>query len=234
VNLIGWSGGGPRAGGYAARHPEKVNRLFLYAPAYNRLAPSDPPAVLPDSGLPMTVLGRANFHDLWDTQVSCVNQFTPAIRDVITFTMLKFDTVGSTWGTAGVRRAPVWSAPGPGFALWGWNAKFSAQVVAPTLLIRGDADTQVPAANVMSLYADLGSAQKVFIHVACASHYLVWENQHRILLSASEEWLRDGTFAGIRRGPFLWTRNNESTRSEGRHRPILIRGLANPERTVTL
>src|SRR5215470_298618 len=36
VNLIAWSLGGPRAGGYAAQHPEVVERLVLLAPAYNR------------------------------------------------------------------------------------------------------------------------------------------------------------------------------------------------------
>ena len=36
VSLVAWSLGGPRAGGYAAQHPEKVQRLVLLAPAYNR------------------------------------------------------------------------------------------------------------------------------------------------------------------------------------------------------
>jgi pimeloyl-ACP methyl ester carboxylesterase len=43
VSLVGWSLGGPRAGGYAAQHPEKVQRLVLLAPAYNRDARSEPP-----------------------------------------------------------------------------------------------------------------------------------------------------------------------------------------------
>ena len=32
VSLVGWSLGGPRAGGYAARHPDKVQKLVLLAP----------------------------------------------------------------------------------------------------------------------------------------------------------------------------------------------------------
>ena len=213
VSLIGWSRGGTRAGGYAARHAEKVDRLFLYAPGYNRLNPNnDPPAVLPKPGVPMNVLGSADFHsrvsagvpgDSWDTQVKCPNQFTPPIRDVITATMLDFDPLGSTWGTAGVRRAPVWNSPGQGFLTWGWNRVFAAQVQAPTLLIRGDLDTTVPEGQVLTLYQDLvGAKQRVFVHVACASHYLVWENQHMTLLRASEEWLEHGTFAGQANGSF--------------------------------
>src|SRR5690242_14060591 len=36
VSLVAWSLGGPRAGGYAARHAEKVLKLVLLAPAYGR------------------------------------------------------------------------------------------------------------------------------------------------------------------------------------------------------
>src|SRR5262245_12940803 len=38
VSLVGWSLGGPRAGGYAGQHPEKVAKLILLAPADNRQA----------------------------------------------------------------------------------------------------------------------------------------------------------------------------------------------------
>src|SRR5262245_58008015 len=38
VTLFGWSLGGPRAGGYAGQHPEKVAKLILLAPADNRQA----------------------------------------------------------------------------------------------------------------------------------------------------------------------------------------------------
>jgi pimeloyl-ACP methyl ester carboxylesterase len=36
VSMLAWSLGGPRAGGYAAQNPDKVARLVLLAPAYNR------------------------------------------------------------------------------------------------------------------------------------------------------------------------------------------------------
>jgi hypothetical protein len=53
-----------------------------------------------------------------------------------------------------------------------------------------------------NLYNDLPIDNKVFIHVACASHQLVWENQHMILMSASKGWLRHGTFEGYASGAF--------------------------------
>jgi pimeloyl-ACP methyl ester carboxylesterase len=203
VSLIAWSRGGARAGGYAAHHPEKVERLFLLAPGrYFPLSPSNPPAVLPLPGVPSTVLGSATFHDAWDTQVKCANQFTPQIRNVITSSMLDFDPLGSTWGIAGVRRAPVWNSP-PGFLYWGWNTMLAGQVKAPTLIIRGDLDNQVPLGDIQALSRDLVAVeQKVFVHVACASHYLNWENQRMVLLRASKEWLQHGTFAGHANGSF--------------------------------
>jgi pimeloyl-ACP methyl ester carboxylesterase len=210
VSLLGWSRGGNRAGNYTARNPEKVEKLFLYAPGrYFRMNPTDPPAALPLPGVPSTVLGSADFYRLsWDLNGGtnapftgmCDNQFTPAIRPVITSTQLDFDPLGSTWGNAGVRRSPVFPSGNLGS---GWNVKIASQVTVPTLVIRGDLDTQVPLSDIQDLLGDLISVpQKLFVHVACGSHYLVWENQHMALLNASVEWLQQGTFQGQFNGSF--------------------------------
>ncbi len=73
----------------------------------------------------------------------------------------------------------------------------------PTLIIRGQLDTTAPEPLQRDLFADLGTGHKVFVNIACASHFLVWENQHMILLHASEEWLREGTFAEQSTGSFF-------------------------------
>jgi pimeloyl-ACP methyl ester carboxylesterase len=202
VSLVAWSRGGARAGGYTALHPDKVDRLFLLAPGrYFRLSPSDPP-VLPLPGVPSTVQGSADFYLDWDTQVKCENQFTPQIRPVITSSNMDSDPLASTWGTAGARRAPVWNSP-PGLLYWHWNATLAGPVTVPTLIIRGDLDTVVPLSDIQDFLGDLVSVpQKVLVHVACASHYLMWENQHMSLLNASVEWLLQGTFAGQFNGSF--------------------------------
>jgi pimeloyl-ACP methyl ester carboxylesterase len=196
VSLVGWSLGGPRAGGYGARHPEKVDKLFLYAPDYDRKEPSEPAGVLPQSGVPMTVRTVASFFQGWDSQVRCENQFAPPIRDTLRSTILASDPVGSTWGTEAVWRAPVQNTR------WGWNSTFARQVEAPTLIIRGDLDTTVPELRPKSLFQDL-ETQRVFVHVACAAHQLVWESQHTVLLRASKEWLKNGTFARQQNGSFF-------------------------------
>ena len=207
VNIVAWSAGGIRAAYYAGLHPEKIDKMLLYAPGtsgttnYNRLNSDDPPQALPLPGVPTTILGANDFHAAWDTQVSCPGQFASGIRPVITQTMLDFDPLGSTWGTAGVRRAPNLNISAP--LNWGLNMGVVSKITAPTLVIRGDLDQTVLLPGVQALYSDLVSVpQKVYVHVACASHYLVWENQHMALLNASVEWLQQGTFQGQFNGSF--------------------------------
>lgn len=58
VSLVAWSLGGPRAGGYAAQHPDKVSRLVLLAPAYNRNAAAAAPP-LPNPGTVFNTQSRS-------------------------------------------------------------------------------------------------------------------------------------------------------------------------------
>jgi pimeloyl-ACP methyl ester carboxylesterase len=194
VNLLGWSRAGVRVGGYTARHPEKVEKIFLYDPRYNRLDPSLPPT-LPEPGVPMRVQPVTDFSG-WDTEVKCDNQYTPAIREVMTQVRREFDPLGRTWGAAGVRRFPVQGT------LFGWNPSIASQISIPTLIIAGDLDMTTGVTQGRDLYSDLPNDHKVFVHVACASHQMVWENQHMILLRSSREWLYHGTFAGSTSGWF--------------------------------
>lgn len=58
LNLLAWSLGGPRSGGYAAQHADKVLKLVLLAPAYNRGAAAEPPAQVPANGAAMNTQYR--------------------------------------------------------------------------------------------------------------------------------------------------------------------------------
>ncbi len=204
LSLVGWSQGGPRAGGYASQHPEKVERLFLYAPVYNRGDPTDPPA-LPQPGFPLAISTVSGFFARWDTQATCPDQFDPGVRRQLTSSLLRFDPLAATWGTQ-----PLWRSPSfnPSY---GWNGAAAAKLHMPILLIRGDNDTQVPLQQVTDLYADASSESKVFVHVACAAHQLVWDRQHVALLDASVQWLREGRYAGERNGCFAVDTNGVAT-----------------------
>ena len=192
VSLFGWSLGGPRAGGYTAQHPEKVNKLVLLAPAYNRASPASAPAKMPPDGVPMNTQSHDEFIANWDRQVGCPDQYDRATSDVVWSELLASDPVGATWGP-GVRRAPA-------TAVWGWNQAAVSKTTVPTMLVAGVHDKQVPPDRVRELFADLGAAQKVFLDLACSSHNAMWERNHLLLFRASLEWLTSGSVNGAKQG----------------------------------
>ena len=193
VSLLGWSLGGPRAGGYAARHPDKVGRIVLLAPAYFRGVSADPPE-LPAPGAAMTKQSRRDFVANWDRQVGCPSQYEPAVSDAVWRAMMESDPVGATWGP-GVRRAPRTTN-------WGWTPDVVGAMETPMLLVAGIHDAQIAAERVRELYEDLGVEDKVLIDLGCASHNAMWETNRTLLYDASIEWLRDGTVNGDRGGVF--------------------------------
>ena len=191
VSIVGWSLGGPRAAGYAARYPEKVERIVLLAPAYNRGASADSPQV-PVEGAAMTKQSRQDFVTNWDRQIGCSGQFEPAVSEAVWRAMMASDPVGATWGT-GVRRAPRTT-------VWGWTPAVVGETETPMLLVAGIHDAQVPAERVRQLYEDLGSDNKILIDLGCASHNAMWESNRLLLFNASLEWLRDGSVNGVDSG----------------------------------
>jgi pimeloyl-ACP methyl ester carboxylesterase len=188
VSLVAWSLGGPRAAGYAAQHPEKVHRLVLLAPAYNRNAAANPPAELPAVGPTLNTQSHADFTANWERQVGCEHQYDPAASASVWAEMLASDPVGATWGP-GVRRAPQ-------VTNWGWTPAVVAATRTPMLLVAGVHDRQVPPERVRDLYEDLGAPEKVLLDFGCSSHNAMWERTHTILFQASLEWLTDGTVQG--------------------------------------
>jgi pimeloyl-ACP methyl ester carboxylesterase len=192
VNLVAWSLGGPRAAGYAAQHPDKVQKLVLLAPAYTRALPASAPAQLPAEGPAMNTQSHDEFTANWDRQVGCQDQYDPAASESVWSEMIKSDPVGATWGP-GVRRAPQ-------VTTWGWNAAMAARTQIPILMISGEHDKQVSPERVRDLYADLPSPQKVFVDLACSSHNAMWEKNHLLLFRASLEWLTRGSVNAKKEG----------------------------------
>jgi pimeloyl-ACP methyl ester carboxylesterase len=188
VNLLAWSLGGPRAAGYAAQHADKVARLVLLAPAYNRAAAAEPPAQVPADGAAMNTQSRTEFIANWDRQVGCPDQYEAAARDSVWSEMVASDPVGATWGS-GVRRAPQ-------VTTWGWTQAVVMKTQIPTLMVAGAHDKQVNPERVRELYTDLGSPKKIFVDLACSSHNAMWEKNHLLLFRASLDWLTRGTVEG--------------------------------------
>jgi pimeloyl-ACP methyl ester carboxylesterase len=197
VHLVGWSQGGRRAMAYAARYPDRVDRLVPGAPVYNPSEPNDPPEPVPVPGTSLVLTTRESLQANWDRMIGGEGQFDPGIREVIWHEMLETDPVGAAWGPGVVRR--------PGLMLWGANEERAAQIRAPTLLISGEWDDNSPNTRpegTRQLYDDLGTGQRVFLDVACSSHYAIWEARHRLVFEASAEWLLVGSLGGMQEGPF--------------------------------
>lgn len=192
VHLAAWSLGGPRAGGYAARHSEKVASLMLLSPAYARNRSSTPPQRVPAPGSAMTKQSRADFDANWNRQAPCPGQVEPRVRESVWAAMLESDPVGATWGT-GVRRAPS-------VTTWGWSREEVGRQQTPVLLVAPATDGQVAPASVRQLFEDAGSAKKVLVDLACSSHNAMWESNRTLLFEASLEWLRAGSVDGIETG----------------------------------
>jgi pimeloyl-ACP methyl ester carboxylesterase len=200
ANLLGWSGGGFRAGTYTSEHPEKVDKLVIYASSnYSRKNPSTPPAVLPQPGFPITIQSRELAEkQRWFPFAKCADQIEPDMPERIWELSKLHDPEGMTWGP-GVMRAPTRT-------YWGWNAEEAKRIRIPTLVMLGEFD-ELNASN-QDLYTDLGSEQKVFISIACGSHFLVWERNHGALHEASRQWLTNASFNGASRGEFRMDREN--------------------------
>jgi pimeloyl-ACP methyl ester carboxylesterase len=192
INLMAWSLGGPRSAGWAGQHQDKVRRMVLLAPAYNRASKAEPPAQVPANGAAYGTQNHAEFTANWDRQVGCPNQYDTATSEAVWSAMLDSDPVGATWGT-GVRRAP-------NVTTWGWTQAMAQATKIPTLMVSGAHDKQVPPDRVRDLYADLGATQKVFVDLACSSHNAMWEHNHLLLFRASLDWLTKGTVNGTESG----------------------------------
>jgi pimeloyl-ACP methyl ester carboxylesterase len=184
--------GGPRAAGYAARNPDKIDRIVLLAPAYNRAARAEPPEALPVAGPTMTKQTRRDFEANWDRQIGCTDQYETAVSAAVWTAMMESDPVGATWGP-GLRRAPRSTS-------WGWTQEVVRGTETPMLLVAGIHDGQVSAASVGRMYEDLGAEQKVLLDLGCASHNAMWETNRTLLFDASLEWLTEGSVGGVESG----------------------------------
>jgi pimeloyl-ACP methyl ester carboxylesterase len=191
VHLIGWSLGGPRAGGYAARNEAKVGRLVLLAPAYRRDSAAEPST----AAEPRAAMSSQSWDDFlvyWNGPAECADQRTAADGEAIFSEMLKSDPVGASWGP-GIRRAPT-------VDVWGWNEAIARRQQTPLLAIAPAQDASVAPALVRDLYDDYGAAEKVLIDINCATHGAMWESARELLYPASLEWLRSGTVDGTSTG----------------------------------
>jgi pimeloyl-ACP methyl ester carboxylesterase len=193
IKLIGWSGGGIRTGTYALRHPDKIDRLVIWASSnYQPDGPDEAPPEMPVPGYPTTfqsyVYGE---NERWRANIKCDGQIEDeAIFDAVRQAGAEADPIGHGWGGL---RAPTRT-------YWGWTRKGAARFTHPVLVTVGEYDSLL-ASNI-GLYGDIGTPHKAFLRIACASHFMMWERARHIQRRAVLEWLNDGTLEGHTTGMF--------------------------------
>jgi len=194
VSLVGWSTGAPRAGGFAALHPERVDKLVLFGPA-PYFAKDEPPAQMPEAGSPAILQTREFLlHRRWQDHVRCEGQLEdPEVCNAVWRELMAVDEVGARWGRdgQGIMRAP-------NRMNFGWRENL-AKIKAPTLMLLGEYDNY---AKRLEAWRGLSAPQKLFIKVACASHFMQFERGRHLLYSATQSWLTSGTVHGAQRGEF--------------------------------
>ena len=195
ISLIGWSTGAPRAGGFAALHPDEVDKLVLFGPA--PWFPNDnPPEQMPEPGAP-TLLQTREFllHRRWQDHVRCDGQLEdPEVCNQYWQAIMAVDEVGARWGPngEGIIRAP-------NRMNFGWRANL-ARIRAPTLVLLGEFDNY---AQRLEAWKGLRLEHRMFIKIACASHFVSFERGRHLLYRATQSWLADGAVDGAQSGEFF-------------------------------
>ena len=199
VSLIGWSTGAPRAGGFAALHPDKVDKLVLYGPAayFSSDASPDP---MPEPGSPMILQSwDMLMNKRWQADVRCEGQLDdPEVREVMWRELMAQDGLGAQWGPEGIG---IMRAPNR--MNFGWRQNV-AGIKAPTLVLLGEFDNYEQRRD---SWKGLRVERKVFIKVACASHFMSYERARHVLHRTAREWLQSGTIEGMTQAEFYADRD---------------------------
>lgn len=194
ISLVGWSTGAPRAGGFAALHPELVDKLILFGPS-PYFTSETRPAQAPEPGAPMILQSREFLlRRRWQDQVRCDGQLEdPAVCEAMWRELMAVDTVGAQWGPdgEGIMRAPSRMN-------FGWRENL-AKIQAPTLVLLGEFDN---FRQRMDAWNGLRVDHKLFIKVACASHFMQFERARHLLYRATGSWLENGSVGGKAQGEF--------------------------------
>jgi pimeloyl-ACP methyl ester carboxylesterase len=192
LSLVGWSTGAPRAGGFAALHPEKVDKLVLFGPSpyFTR---EEMPDLMPEPGAPM-ILQSKDFllHRRWQDHVRCEGQLEDAgVCEALWREIMALDPVGAQWGPEGegIMRAP-------NRMNYGWRENL-ARIQAPTLVLLGEFDNYQKR---LEAWQGLRVDHRLFIKVTCASHFMQFERGRHLLYRATIGWLTSGSVDGIQRG----------------------------------
>jgi pimeloyl-ACP methyl ester carboxylesterase len=176
LTLMGWSWGTVIAGAYAAKRPDKVERLVMYAPLWLRRIPGG-----------LRVDGRMGAYrcvtfeaarQRWLNGVPAdrhLDLIPPGVLEAWWQANMEADPVGATMTPPAVR------APNgllvDAIRYWEADTRYydPSTILAPTLLVVGDWDVDTPPYMAQAVLTRLGSRQKRLVIIGEGTHHLMLE-----------------------------------------------------------
>jgi pimeloyl-ACP methyl ester carboxylesterase len=191
INVIGWSWGTVVMGRYATTHGEKVDRLVLYAPVWQRKTEALA-ARGSDVKTAYRLVNVAAVKSRWLTGVA-PNKHEQLIPRGWFETWAAATLATDPWGskqTPAVIRAPnggLVAAQSDG----DWVPPYDpAAIKAPTLLIKGEWDAETPSYMAQTLFPLIANApMKQYIEIGEGTHSIMLERNRMQLFRAVQSFL---------------------------------------------
>jgi pimeloyl-ACP methyl ester carboxylesterase len=191
ISLIGWSWGTVVMGRYAATHGEKVDRLVLYAPVWQRRTEALA-ARGTDVGTAYRLVNVGAVKSRWMAGVAPDKQEQILPRgwfDSWVAATLATDPWGAKQ-TPPVIRAPNGGLPAPQTG-GDWVPPYDpAAIKAPTLLVKGEWDAETPSYMAQALFPLLVNAPlKQYLEIGEGTHSVMLERNRMQLFRAVQSFL---------------------------------------------
>ena len=195
VNVIGWSWGAMTSPLFASVHPDKVNRLVLYAPIYDvdehatfghgsgLEDPDRPGHFNPDIGA-YRLRGDEGTTERWDNQIIPDDKTEwrqPAVLSAYLEANLESDPKSSEYSPP-QHRAPNGVLMDLYYSTTGRPLYDATNLTMPTMVIKGTNDPASLTKDAMGLFEQLTEApERQFVLIGDSSHFLTLERKRREL-----------------------------------------------------
>jgi pimeloyl-ACP methyl ester carboxylesterase len=191
IHLIGWSWGTAIMGRYAATHGDKVDRLVLYAPLWQRrVEPLSTRGV--DVKTPYRLVNVAAVKSRWLAGVAQDKQEQLIPRGWFE-TWVTATLATDAWGSS--QTPPVIRAPNGVFAelqtAGEWVPPYDpAAIKAPTLLVKAEWDADTPSYMAQTLFPLLVNApRKQYVEIGEGTHSIMLERNRMQLFRTVQAFL---------------------------------------------
>jgi pimeloyl-ACP methyl ester carboxylesterase len=185
VHLLGWSQGATvDAPLFAIRHPEKVARLVLFGVSYDNSMDAAEREAAAAEGEADKVWPSATSPERWAGLGTKEELVVPGCFEAYRNAFLASDPNSGELG--GAVRVPTGRSVDQDLAKPYFDA---AKITAPTLIIRGDADTYAERADNQDLLKALGSTIKEYVEIPNGGHFLHLETVNMEFYGAVQSFL---------------------------------------------